>query len=266
MLGPIDFVAIAIVALIFIPLERLLPLRREQKLLRHHWLNDAAFLLLNIIPITFGLVFLSTLAAQVAHHWMPAGFLEAVRGQPIWLQAGEAVLVADIGFYLAHRSFHAVPFLWRFHAVHHSIEELDWLAAYRVHPLDQILTKSASMLPVILLGFSDSAVAIFVLLYKWQSLAIHSNSRIAIGPLKWIFASPQFHHWHHANEPQAFDKNFAGQLAFLDWFGRTLHMPAGMPAKYGTDDAMPQHYHRQLLHPFRRRRETPRAPQSDVAA
>lgn len=265
MLGPIDFVAIAIIALIFIPLERLLPLHPDQKLLRHHWLNDAAFLFFNIIPITFGIVFFSFLFARAAQSWMPAGFVAAVRGQPVWLQAAEAVLVADIGFYLAHRTFHAVPFLWRFHAVHHSIEELDWLAAYRVHPLDQILTKSASMLPVILLGFSDASVAIYVLLYKWQSLAIHSNSRISIGPLKWIFASPQFHHWHHANEPAAFDKNFAGQLAFLDWIGRSLYMPARMPAKYGTDEPMPQRFDLQMIHPFRRQK-TPSEQQSNVAA
>jgi sterol desaturase/sphingolipid hydroxylase (fatty acid hydroxylase superfamily) len=175
------------------------------------------------------------------------------------------VLVADIGFYLMHRAFHAMPFLWRFHAVHHSIEELDWLAAYRVHPLDQILTKSAAVLPVILLGFSDGAVMIYVLLYKWQSLAIHSNSRISLGPLKWIFASPQFHHWHHANESEAFDKNFAGQLAFLDWIGRSLYMPARMPAKYGTDEPMPQRFDLQMIHPFRRRKGL-QTPQSDVAA
>jgi sterol desaturase/sphingolipid hydroxylase (fatty acid hydroxylase superfamily) len=263
MLGPFDLVGIAVIALVFIPLERLLPLRRDQKLLRPHWRNDAAFMILNVIPITFGVVFLSYLFAAAAHSWMPSGLVASVRAQPIWLQAIGAILVADVGFYLAHRTFHAVPFLWRFHAVHHSIEELDWLAAYRVHPLDQILTKSASILPVILLGFSDGAVAIYVLLYKWQSLAIHSNSRIGLGPLKWVFASPQFHHWHHANEPQAIDRNFAGQLAFLDWIGRTLYMPARMPHKYGTDAPMPQRFDRQMVHPFRRQVH---APPGDVAA
>ena len=114
----------------------------------------------------------------------------------------------------------------KIHSGHHSIEELDWLAAYRVHPLDQIATKAVSYLPVYALGFSDPAILAFVFVYKWQSLFIHSNCLIDFGPLKWIFSSPQFHHWHHANEPAALDKNFAGQLPFLDLTFGTAYMPS----------------------------------------
>ena len=159
-------------------------------------------------------------------------------------------MLADTGFYLAHRAFHAVPFLWRFHSIHHSIEEMDWLAAHRVHPVDQILTKSASFLPVFALDFSSTAILIFTLVYQWQSLFIHSNTRIKVGPLKWLLASPQFHHWHHANEREAWDKNFAGQLPLLDMLGGTLFMPDRMPQKYGTDDPVPPLYHQQLAYPF----------------
>lgn len=159
-------------------------------------------------------------------------------------------MLADTGFYLAHRAFHAVPFLWRFHSIHHSIEEMDWLAAHRVHPVDQILTKSASFVPVFALDFSSTAILIFTLIYQWQSLFIHSNTRIKVGPLKWLPASPQFHHWHHANEREAWDKNFAGQLPLLDMLGGTLFMPYRMPQKYGTDDPVPPLYHQQLAYPF----------------
>lgn len=252
MLGPIDFKAIAIVALIFIPLELLFPLH-PRKPWRRNWINDAVFLVVNVIPITFGIVFFSVAISQAARLWLPPGLGAAIRGQPLWLQVIEILLLADIGFYLAHRAFHAVPFLWRFHAVHHSIEELDWLAGFRVHPIDQILTKTASYLPVLLLGFSDSAIIVFALIYKWQSIAIHSNTRFRFGPLRWLIATPQFHHWHHANQSEAHDRNFAGQLAFLDLIGGTLHMPGGMPGRYGIDAPMPQRYDLQLIHPFRRR-------------
>src|SRR5262249_24387207 len=153
----------------------------------------------------------------------------ALRSQPIWLQAIEVVVIADAGFYLAHRAFHAIPVLWKFHSIHHSIEEMDWLAAHRVHPVDQILTISASLLPVYALGFSPTALAIYAITYKWQSMLIHSNTRLGFGPLKWIFASPQFHHWHHANERQAHDKNFAAQLVLIDCLAGTLFMPNRMP-------------------------------------
>ena len=246
----INFKAVLIIALIFIPLEQLLPLHGEQSATRRHWLNDVFYLLFNGIVIKLGLLLVIGVALLLVDHLVPRALIAAVQSQPVWLQAIEVLLIADIGFYLAHRTFHAVPFLWRFHAIHHSIEEMDWLAAHRVHPVDQILTKSASFLPVLALGFSGEAILIFALVYQWQSVFIHSNTRIRFGPLKWLLASPQFHHWHHANERQAYDKNFAGQLPFLDLIGGTLFLPDSMPRKYGVDEAVPQLYHQQLAYPF----------------
>ncbi|BCM18527.1 sterol desaturase family protein [Mesorhizobium sp. J8] len=89
-----------------------------------------------------------------------------------------------------------------------------------------------------------------MLIYHWQSVFIHSNTRIKFGPLRWLIASPQFHHWHHANDRQAYDKNFAAQLPVLDLIGGTLFMPPHMPEKYGVDEPVPQLYHRQLVYPF----------------
>ena len=85
---------------------------------------------------------------------MPLGISSAVQSQPLWLQVVEHFCMADLGFYLAHRAFHAVPWLWRFHAVHHSIEEMDWLAAHRVHAVDQILQVGVADAAVPL-GLSD---------------------------------------------------------------------------------------------------------------
>jgi sterol desaturase/sphingolipid hydroxylase (fatty acid hydroxylase superfamily) len=134
---------------------------------------------------------------------------------------------------------------------------MDWLAAHRVHPVDQILTKAASLLPVFALGFSEAAIAIFAFTYQWQSVLIHANLKLDFGPLKWLVASPQFHHWHHANEKAAFDKNFAGQLPFLDALCGTLFMPERMPSKYGIDYPVPALYHEQLTYPLRPESRTP---------
>lgn len=246
----IDLKAIFIVALIFVPLERLFPHHDEQPTLRKHWLNDMMYLFLNGILIKIGL-FVSVAAIMAAISMLvPAGVGEAVRSQPTWLQLIETIVLADIGFYLAHRAFHAFPVLWKFHSVHHSIEDMDWLAAHRVHPVDQILTKSASFLPIFALGFSPLTIGIYFVIYHWQALLIHSNVQINFGPLKWVLASPQFHHWHHANEVEAYDKNFAAQLPIIDALLGTLHMPDRMPEKYGTDDPVPVLYHQQLVYPF----------------
>ncbi|NNC36371.1 MAG: sterol desaturase family protein [Hyphomonadaceae bacterium] len=247
----IDFKLLLLVAIIFIPLERIFALHREQKLFRKNFLNDLIYLVFNSIPIIIIVGLLVQIVISGLGRIIPETIGEAVQSQPIWLQSIEAIIIADIGFYLAHRTFHAVPFLWRFHMIHHSIEEMDWIAAHRVHPVDQGITKATSIIPLFALGFSGEAIAIYAFIYQWQSVFIHSNVRIRFGPLKWILASPQFHHWHHANEEKAFDKNFAGQLPILDVIGGTLFMPKkDMPIKYGTEGAPKNLYHKQLIFPL----------------
>lgn len=250
LLSMIDWRGILIAALVFVPLEQILSLHEGQKTLRRAWANDVFYLLFNGLPVKMG--FLALLAAMMAgvDAVVPAGFHAWVQDLPLWVQVPAVIVIADIGFYIAHRTFHAVPFLWRFHAVHHSIEEMDWLAAHRVHPVDQIATMAASLLPVYALGFEPLAIAVYAVIYHWQALLIHSNVKVNFGPLKWIVASPQFHHWHHANERQAWDKNFSGQLPVIDAVLGTLYLPDRLPRAYGCDDPVPALYHQQLIYPL----------------
>ncbi len=248
----IDFRQILVLVLIFVPLQLLLPLRPDQRIFRKHWLNDTVYLLGNGLIIRAGVVVALGVLLATVQPLVPAAITGFVGGQPLWLQAIGAIVVADIGFYAHHRLFHAVPFLWRFHAVHHSIEELDWLAAHRVHPVDQIVSSTFSLLPLLLLGFSAPAIAIYAFTYLLQSHLVHANVRLDFGPLRGVIASPHYHHWHHANDPGAHDRNFSAQLTFMDRLFGTLHMPAGTPHRYGTDDPVPAIYPLQLLWPFTR--------------
>ena len=248
-----DWKGFLLLAAIFVPLERLLAMHPEQKLLRRGWSNDLVYVVVNALLIKAGGVALFVGAVVLTEGWVPESLRTALSGQPVWLQFLQVLLVADVGFYLVHRLFHKVPWLWRFHAVHHSIEELDWLAAHRVHPVDQLLTKSASFLPCILLGYSEVAIGAYVLVYHWHSILLHANIRLPFGPLRWLVASPEFHHWHHSDHREAYDKNFAGQLAFLDVLFGTAHMTHGTtPTKYGCSDRVPPTYLAQLAYPFRR--------------
>ena len=256
-----DFGRLLLLAAVFVPLERLFALHSAQRILRRQWLNDVIYFALNGSIIGIGTTLLAISTILAAEALVPAPIQQAVAGQPFWLQTLEVILLADLGFYVAHLAFHKIPFLWKVHAVHHSIEELDWLAAHRVHPVDQILTKSISLLPIFAAGFSTEAITTFAVIYGWHSILLHANVRLDIGPLRWLVASPQFHHWHHANQPEAFDKNFAGQLAFLDVIFRTAYLPRGSgPVRYGTDDPVPDSYLRQLIYPFR-----PAARRDDAA-
>ncbi|MFN3846974.1 MAG: sterol desaturase family protein [Paracoccaceae bacterium] len=224
----------------------------DQPMLRRDWKNDLFYLLFNGFVVRAGFAAVAGMVMYGYHAVLGANPLPAIAALPLWVQVICVVIVSDIGYYIAHRICHSVPFLWQFHSVHHSIEEMDWLATHRVHPVDQVFSTVLSMLPVFFLGFSVQALVISQLLFHAHSLLLHSNTRINFGPLKWVLASPEYHHWHHANEKDAFDRNFAGQLSIIDTIAGTLFLPANRkPVAYGLDTPMPRLYHQQFLHPFR---------------
>jgi sterol desaturase/sphingolipid hydroxylase (fatty acid hydroxylase superfamily) len=245
--------------LIFIPVEHLLAVR-PQKILRRGFLTDIAFLLFNVWPIVVGLLCFSLLGALVAAWIVPASLQHMVGDLPYWAQVPLIVLLADLGIYWTHRMMHEYPMLWRVHAVHHSVEDLDWLAAAHQHPLDVILIKGASLLPVLALGFSEEATGTYVLLLYWQSFLSHANVRINFGPLRYVLVSPEFHHWHHSSEREARDRNFAAHFAFIDLLFGSLHLPKGQRAQtFGVDHPMPRGYLRLLAYPFIAWRQMQRA-------
>jgi len=253
--GFFDLRGFLLACVIFVPLERLLALHKEQHVFRKWWWNDLIYVFVNRSIISAGVIVLALAVLGLSGWLVPSGVKTAVAGQPYWLQVIEAIIVADLGFYSAHRMFHSIPWLWKFHAVHHSIEELDWLAAARVHPIDQIITKGMSVLPLFALGFADVPIGIFSAIYFWHSFLVHSNVRLNFGPLRWLIASPEFHHWHHANQREAYNTNYAGQLSILDKLFGTMRMPEGqMPEKYGVNDPVPNTYIPHLIYPFKRQR------------
>jgi len=250
-MDPFGFKVIFIIFLVFVPLERLFAMHPQQKFFRRDWGNDVIFLLLNGLLTKLGLLAVIIGIIFSAAWIVPAPFQALVGGLPYWVQIPAVIVLADLGFYWTHRMFHAVPWLWRFHSIHHSMEELDWLAASRGHPVDQILTMGVSLVPVLALGFSEWAIGVYAVLHQWQSVLVHSNVRVGFGPLRFLFVSPEFHHWHHSNHRDARDRNFAAQLSFLDALFGSFHLPRGqIPTTYGLDRPMPQRYVRQFLYPF----------------
>jgi sterol desaturase/sphingolipid hydroxylase (fatty acid hydroxylase superfamily) len=173
--------------------------------------------------------------------------------RPLWAQAILALVLGDLGVYGIHRLEHTVPWLWRFHAVHHSAEEMDWLVAVRNHPVDLLLLRLASIGPLVAIHVTPAALGIFVVIVGWQSWLVHANVRLKYGPLGWVVASPEFHHWHHSADREAFDRNYASLFAAWDVLFGTVHFARGrQPSRYGVDERVPAGYVGRLFYPFRR--------------
>ncbi len=240
-------------AIVFVPAERMLALT-PQRVLRRRWRTDVTHYFVSSAFITLllaGLTWL-TVALSLAH-LVPDAVHTAVRAQPRWAQIVEAILVADVFGYLAHRASHAWPLLWRFHSVHHSIEEMDWLAAARFHPIDTLVTHGTALLPVAALGFANGYGA-YAVVSGVLAITVHANVTTRIGALKWVISNPEFHHWHHANEPEAIDRNFTAALPLIDLVMGTAYLPRDRrPSRYGIDEPVAESYAGQLLHPLRRR-------------
>ncbi|MGH9140086.1 MAG: sterol desaturase family protein [Vicinamibacterales bacterium] len=245
--------ALVIAAAVFIPFERLASLHPAQPTLRRGWAMDVltgflnGLLLYAVLLLTLGGVAAAANAvAPVLRHW--------IETRSIVIQSVLALIVGDLGVYGIHRLQHTVPWLWRLHAVHHSAEELDWLVGFRFHPLDLFLLRVASIGPLVALNVTPSAIAIFVAVSGWQAWLVHANVRMPYGPLRWLLVSPEFHHWHHSHEREAYDKNYASLVACWDVLFGTVYLPReGRPLRYGIAEQVPAGWMERLVHPFRRR-------------
>lgn len=262
-----DFLFLLAAGAAFVALEKFLPLHPRQKTLRAGWTVDLAHVFLSGAVIRMGVTVLVLGASVMSLSFAPEAVREAVRAQPDWLEFVELLLLSDLMFYAAHRLSHAVPLLWRFHAVHHSSETMDWLATYRVHPVDQIINSTMIALPAVVLGFSPGVILVYALIYRIHSPLLHSNVGLHLGGLERVFTSPRFHHWHHADQAEAYDRNFAGQLSFIDRLFGTEHRtaPRALPERYGVGGAVPATYIGQLLQPFGVRMGDARASASVAA-
>jgi sterol desaturase/sphingolipid hydroxylase (fatty acid hydroxylase superfamily) len=244
---------LVLVAVIFIPLERLFALH-PRRILRRGWRTDVVHFLVNGAAVRIGMVASVVAFGFVLRAFVPAPLRTAISVSPHWVQIVAGFAISTVGGYAGHRACHEAPLLWRFHRVHHSVRELDWLASTHGHPLDEVFTRSVALLPLFGFGFGRASLGAFVAVLSLQAVFIHSNVRLGLGPLRWVIGTPQFHHWHHAREPQAYNSNYAGEFPALDALFGTLYLPGNRwPARYGVDENQPDGYLRQLAWPFRSR-------------
>lgn len=243
--------SLAVLIVVFVPLERAFPARRGQGIFRKELALDATFfagqyLLWNGVAIA-----LLTYVHQLSQAHVPAALRQGFASLAPWMQCLLVVVLGDFFVYWFHRACHASDFLWRFHAVHHSSERLDFVAAHREHPVDGLLTQLSQNLPAIVLGLPFAWLVGIATFRAMWAIFVHSNVRVPLGPLRWVVGAPELHHWHHARARQA--SNFANLAPWLDLVFGTHHLQAIHDDEdwpLGLEEPLPRGYLPKLVHPF----------------
>lgn len=235
---------------IFMSLEKLFPKYKNQVILRKGWGLDLAYFCFNHLAISAIVIYANHSVSRF--HWAVNPNLQAsIQSTPVFFQFLLAILSADFVLYWEHRLYHEVKLLWPIHAVHHSVEDLDWLAGSRGHFIQVFSERATVMLPLYLLGIGEQALSLYITVAALQAVLIHCNLDLPFGFLKYIIVTPQFHHWHHSSERPAIDTNYSAHTILFDWAFKTMHLPGKhWPAKYGTTQPMPRTYLGQTLYPI----------------
>ncbi len=214
--------------------------------------SDIGFAVLSPVLGAVGLA-VAIVIGGLSLFWLPGLAIRPLVAMiPAALLPVVAFALFDFLGYWTHRWAHEVPFLWRFHAVHHSPVHMDWASGFRAHPFDGVLIAPAFFF-LIAAGFSVEIAGALAVLQVVLGLFFHANVRVRWRLLDRIVANPEFHHWHHANEPDAIGHNYAPALPVWDLLMGTYFMPAGgcRPQRYGIDEYMPGDLVGQLAHPCR---------------
>lgn len=239
-------------SLIFIFIEKLFALRKEQPIFRPEWQTDFNHFIVNHMLV--GFVMLATnLLVHKLFGWAAKDGVQAwVQGLPFVAAVLLIVLVADLVQYWTHRAYHEVPLLWRLHAVHHSSKHMDWLAGSRQHIVELIITRTLVLAPIFVLGFSKEVIDTYIVIVGFQAVFNHANVSARLGPLRYLIVTPNFHHWHHSQDQEALDKNYAAHYAFIDHvFGTAVKSTRLWPAHYGVlGDYVPDGFVKQFKFPF----------------
>jgi sterol desaturase/sphingolipid hydroxylase (fatty acid hydroxylase superfamily) len=231
--------------------ERLAPYHTEWNQYDRQSLNDVVYNFL--FPAA---QFVATSAALGIASWVnadnDAGLFAIFADMPVVVQVLIFALIADLCYYIYHRTFHQFEWLWNFHAVHHSSLQIHILNNARVHPLEVFIAFFPIVAAAYLLQVPPNVLGWFLVLQLTAGLLTHSNIAMTNRWLSWIFNTPELHHWHHSRQIEEQNNNYASTLMIWDQLFGTYHNPVGQRASrhIGTATPVPQGVIGQILFPF----------------
>jgi sterol desaturase/sphingolipid hydroxylase (fatty acid hydroxylase superfamily) len=237
---------------LFIPIESIFPRKQDQPIFREEWREDLFYYLVSSLMVQV-LTFLTFAPAKsILAVASLTQFRAWVGALPFLVQFVAIMFLTDVVQYWVHRAFHRIPWLWRFHAVHHSAKSMDWMAGARMHFLEVFALRSMTVIPMYVLGFTDTAMHSYIFLVYLYSTFVHANLGWRFPIFEKILVTPRFHHWHHGIEAEAIDVNFAVHFPLLDKLFGTYFLPRDRwPAGYGIEGhPVPNGYLAQFNYPF----------------
>ncbi|NRD20468.1 sterol desaturase family protein [Winogradskyella eckloniae] len=235
-------------SLVFIPMEKVFPAKKGQKIFRPNWFLDFCFFIGQYVIWSSLVLWTINYFGESLSGIIPKKIQSYISFQPLILQTLSVLILSDFLIYCGHRLQHKIDFLWRFHKVHHSAKHLDWLAAHREHPLDSIYTIGLINLPAYILGFPLESIAGIIAFRGIWAIYIHSNVRLPLGPLRVLIGAPELHHWHHDLDRRA--GNYANISPIMDKLFGTYVCPPNEPDAFGIKEETSNTYLGQLIEPI----------------
>ncbi|EJF11481.1 sterol desaturase family protein [Pontibacter sp. BAB1700] len=250
-------------SLFFWLLEVILPWRKGQPVIRQDFWLDGFYMFFNFFLFSLvGFNAISNIGVEAFNDFLGLFGIQnliafEIQSWPVWAQLLTLFVLRDFIQWNVHRLLHRSDFLWRFHKVHHSVQQMGFAAHLRFHWGETVVYRTLEYIPLAMIGFG---IQDFFLVHIFAT-AIghfnHSNLHIPLGPLRYLFNNPQMHIWHHAKRmPHRYGANYGISLSVWDYLFDTAYMPEdGRDIELGFEEVeqYPKSFFEQQVYPFRER-------------
>lgn len=255
------FYGLILISLVVWGLELAFPWRKQQKAFRKDFWLDGFYMFFNFFLFAIAIAgFYKLIEIGLDSVGLTTSSLVLIdmSAWPMWAQLVVFFIVLDFVQWVTHVALHRFEWMWRFHQVHHSVEEMGFAAHLRYHWMENIFYKPLKTLGVMVLGGFEPEQAYIV---HFFAIAVghfnHANIHITWGPLRYIFNNPVMHLWHHVYDlpkGRKYGINFGITLSLWDYIFKTAEIPKDDPnikLGYPGVEKMPQSFVKQLVYGFK---------------
>tara|TARA_R110000765_G_scaffold335198_2_gene425519 strand:- start:432 stop:1307 length:876 start_codon:yes stop_codon:yes gene_type:complete len=254
---------LALSILVFL-IEIILPWRTKQPIFRKGFWLDAFYILFNFFLFSLvGYNAISNVGVEVFNDFLAIFGVENivafhVNTLPVWSQLLIMFIIADFIQWNVHRMLHRVPWMWKFHQIHHSVKEMGFAAQFRFHFMETIIYKSIQYIPLAMIGFGIEQFFVIHMLAVFIGHLNHANVNWNYGKLRYIFNNPNMHIWHHAKElppNHKYGMNYGLSLSIWDYLFGTAYVPESgrnIEIGFSGDENFPKDFKNQLTYPFKK--------------